>query len=193
MTIKKSTILFTSLMFLYVCVAVVSFIFATLPEETIFDKGFIVGFLLALSSAPYLLIFWVKDGFNNERKAVYGAFGIIGIALGVTSLFLEQKNVDVLNTICMIRGIFDIVRLTVVLTDIIPSISIDKNKVEIIDLLVSVGEAIVAVFLIIDGIEGVQVHFFYMGIAAIILLGKCVLEIILKFKKTKNEKSSDSN
>lgn len=186
MTKKKYLILSISLIVVYLSIAVIAFSFANLSREEIFDKGYIVGFLLALSSIPYLFIYLIEDGFHKPQKAVYGAFGIIGIAIGLTSFFLEKKDMATLNTICMIRGIFDIIRLTDALTDIIPMISVEKRKLEIIDFLVSIGEAIIGVLLIIDGFEGLQFHFFFMGCASSILLVKCVIELFCNNRANKN-------
>lgn len=190
---KKVNILYLSLLFIYAAVAVVAFVFASLSQETIFNNGAIVGALLALSSVPYLFIFVIQDGFNNPKKSVYAAFGIIGVVLGVTCFFLESNNLLVLNTICTIRGIFDIVRLTIVLTDIIPTIFCEKKKIEIVELLVSIGETIIAVFLIIDGFDGVRTHFFYMGCAFVVLFVKWLSVRLYEISKEKNETRSYSN
>ena len=189
---KKVNILYLSLLFFYFATAAVAFTFAFLSQDIIFENGRVVGALLALSSVPYLFVYAIAQDFKSTRKAMYAAFGIIGIVLGITCFFLEQPNIEVLNTICMIRGIFDIVRLTIILADIIPSI-FEKKWIEIIELLVSIGETIIAVFLIIDGFEGVRTHFFYMGCAFIILLLKGILEMIIEKKKEKNEARSNSN
>ena len=95
MTKKKYLILSILLIVVYLSIAVIAFSFANLSREEIFDKGYIVGFLLALSSIPYLFIYLIEDGFHKPQKAVYGAFGIIGIAIGLTSFFLEKKDMDV--------------------------------------------------------------------------------------------------
>ena len=181
---KKVNILYLSLLFFYFATAAVAFSFAFLSQEVIFENGRVVGALLALSSVPYLFVYAIAQDFKSNRKAMYAAFGIIGIVLGITCFFLEQPNIEVLNTICMIRGIFDIVRLTIILADIIPSI-FERKWIEIIELLVSIGETIIAVFLIIDGFEGVRTHFFYMGCAFVILLFKGILEMILEIRKRK--------
>mgnify|MGYP003311031252 CR=1 FL=1 len=190
---KKSKILYSTLLFLYAAVAAVSFIFASFRTETINSKGELVGALLALSSLPYLLVFVVQDGFNNPKKSVYAAFGIIGVVLGITCFLLETTNTAVLDTVCLIRGIFDIVRLTIVLTDIIPMIFIEKKKLELVELGVSIGETIIAVFLIIEGFAGVRTHFFYMGCAFVILFAKCLIDRILEIKNEKQKASLDNN
>lgn len=189
---SKRNVIYLLLLFLYAGVAAVAFSFASLSQEVVFEKGQIVGVLLALSVLPYFLVFVLEDGFNNPKKSVYAAFGVIGVALGITCFFLESKNVVVLDTICMIRGIFDIVRLTIILTDIISMILIEKRWIELVEFFVSVGEAIIAVFLIIDGFEGVRTHFFYMGCAFVILFAKYLVENFLERKKH-HEKCSDSN
>ena len=189
---KKVNILYLALLFFYFATAVLAFTFAFLDQQVIFENGRIVGALLALSAIPYLFVYAIAQDFKTPRKSMYAAFGIIGVVLGITCFFLEQPNIEVLNTICMIRGIFDIVRLTIILADIIPSI-FEKKWIEIVELLVSIGETIIAVFLIIDGFEGVRTHFFYMGCAFVILLAKGVLELIIEKRKEKNEASSHSN
>lgn len=190
---KKSKILYLTLLFLYAAVAVVSFVFASLRDETINSKGELVGALLALSSLPYLLVFVVHDGFHNPKKSVYGAFGIIGVVLGITCFFLETTSTTVLDTVCLIRGTFDIVRLTIVLTDIIPMIFIEKKRLEIVELFVSIGETIIAVFLIIEGFAGVRTHFFYMGCAFVILFAKCIVDRVLEFRNEKRKASTNNN
>lgn len=193
MSKKKVNILYLSILFFYAFIAIVAFFFASLSEETIFEHGRTIGVMLALSSAPYLLIFVLQDGFNNPKKAVYAAFGIIGIVLGITCLLLETAEIEVLDTICMIRGIFDIVRLTIVLTDIIPTICTEKKYEEIAELAVSIGETIIAVFLIIDGFDGVRTHFFYMGCAFVALFVKFLVVRIVGIIKDKNETRAHRN
>ncbi|MCQ2754882.1 MAG: hypothetical protein MJ231_07535 [bacterium] len=189
---KKVNILYLTLLFFYAAVASVAFVFASMSQETIFNNGRIVGARLALSYAPYLFVYAIAQDFKSTRKSMYAAFGIIGIVLGITCFFLETPNIEVLNTICMIRGIFDIIRLTIVLADIIPSI-FEKKWMELVELFVSIGETIIAVFLIIDGFEGVRTHFFYMGCAFVILFLKCLIEKLIEVRKEKNEKGSHNN
>ena len=190
---NRKTILFALLTLLYLVIAIISFVFSSLSQETVFENGGVVGDLLALSSLPYLLIFVIEDGFNNPKKSVYAAFGIIGIVLGITCFFLETEDILVLDTICTIRGIFDIIRLTVVLTDIIPMVLVEKRKIELVDFAVSIGETVIAVFLIIKGFNHVRTHFFYMGCASIILLLKYVVVYFHKKRIFRNEKSADSH
>lgn len=179
---KKVNILYLlSLLFIYVAVAAVAFYFGTRSTEIIEENYKIVGGLLLMSSIPHLIIFVLQDGLNNKKKIPYFVFAVTGIVLGIVGMYVKAIG---LTTLCLIWGIFDICRSSFEIIDVIPEIK-DKKWLEILEIVASVGEIVIAVFLIMDRVEGLNLHFYFLGSVFLLYFVKYIISIFIDKKEAK--------
>ena len=169
---------------MYLAIGVFVLVFA---NETREKNNVILGILILLSSIPHLLIFVLQGGLKNGRKYSYLFFSIIGICIGLVTIFKTSISLD---KVCVMWGCFDICRSSFEIADTIPEIK--KHRwLELIELLISIGEIIIAILLIIDEFEGVRLHLIYFGVVFIVSAVKRILDNVIGLLNY--EESSDSN
>ena len=182
---KKLNILYlVSLLVVYVAVAAVAIYFGTRSTEVIEENYKIVGGLLLLSSLPHLIIFVKQGGLNNKKKIPYLVFAIVGIALGFVSMYVSSIG---LTTVCLIWGIFDICRSSFEIIDVIPELK-EKKWLEITEIVASVGEIIIAILLILDRVEGLNLHFYFLGAVFLLYFAKYIVGLFIEKKEAEWEK-----
>lgn len=170
---KKVNILYLCFLIVYVVVAAVAIIFGFLPEEVIFEKSKIVGALIALSSIPHLFIFVLQGSVNNKKKIPYAILGLLGIIFGLTCMYVPL-NEYTLDIICIVWGAFDITRSTYELTDVLPNL-FKKDWYDLIEVIISTGEIVVGILLIIHKFEGIKLHFIYLGFSFLVYFVRFLL------------------
>ena len=181
---KKLNILYLCLVLLYLAIGIFVLVFANEARE---KNNVILGVLILLSSIPHLLIFVLQGGLKNERKYSFLFFSLIGIVIGLVTIFRSSISLD---KVCVIWGCFDICRSAFEIADIIPEIK-EHKWLELIELLISIGEIAIAILLIIDEFEGIRLHLIYFGVVFIVSAVKRILDNIVGLLN--HEESSNSN
>lgn len=176
--IKKVNILYLMLFLVYVCVGTLVLVYANDARE---KNNVILGVLILLSSLPHVLLFILHGGFKNERKYPFLMFCIIGITIGLVAIFNNSFD---LNKICVIWGCFDICRSSFEIADIIPELRRYK-WLELIELIISLGEIIFAILLILDEFDGIRIHLIYFGVTFIVSAVKRLVQNIVEFLQNK--------
>ena len=143
----------------------------------------ILGIIVVLTSLVHVALYFLKAGWKNPSKGFYLVIGIVGVGLGFVFMFSE--HIDIIN-ICIFWGILDMIRAALEIKDVIPELK--EEKLEIIPLLVSIGDFILGILLCIHGEEGIAVHLIYLGSAFILTAVKFVVEMIIEGKEEKKEK-----
>ena len=181
---RKINILYLALVVLYLAIGIFVLVFSNESHE---KNNTILGVLILLSSIPHLIIFVSQGGLKHGGKYPYLFFSLIGIGVGLAAII--DKNIS-LDKICVIWGCFDICRASFEISDIIPEIK-EHKWLELIELVISVGEIVIAVLLIIDEFEGIRVHLLYFGIVFIVSAVKRVLDYLMSY--IDHAKSIDNN
>ncbi|MCQ2801213.1 MAG: hypothetical protein MJ222_00955 [Bacilli bacterium] len=181
---KKLNILYLCLVLLYLAIGIFVLVFANESRE---KNNLILGALILLSSIPHLLIFVLQGGLKNSRKYLYLFFSLIGICIGLITIFKTSISLD---KVCVMWGCFDICRSSFEIADTLPEIK-NHKWLEFIELLISIGEIIIAILLIIDEFEGIRLHLIYFGVVFIISAVKRILDNVIG--SLSYEESSNSN
>ena len=181
---KKLNILYLCLVLLYLAIGVFVLVFA---NETREKNNVILGVLILLSSIPHLFIFVLQGGLKNNRKYPFLFFSIIGIGIGLVTIFRTSISLD---KVCVIWGCFDICRSSFEIADIIPEIK-EHKWLELVELLLSTGEIVIAILLIIDEFEGIRLHLIYFGVVFLVSAAKRILDNVIGLLN--HEESADSN
>lgn len=166
---KKLNILYLSLVLLYIAIGIFVLVFANEKRE---KNNVILGVLILLSSIPHLLIFVTQGGLKNNRKYPFLFFSLIGITIGLVTIFRTSISLD---KVCVMWGCFDICRSSFEIADIIPEIK-EHKWLEFIELAMSVGEIAIAILLIVDEFEGIRLHLIYFGVVFLVSAGKRILD-----------------
>ena len=181
---KKLNILYLILFLIYVSVGTLVLVYSNDSRE---KNNVILGILILLSTLPHLILFIAQGGFKNERKYPFLMFFAIGVTIGLVTIF---KSSIELNKVCVIWGCFDICRSSYEICDVIPELK-EHKWLELVEFLLSSGEIVIAILLIIDEFEGIKLHLIYFGIVFIVSAIKRIADNILK--SINNEKSVDHN
>ena len=130
-------------MAIYVSFGVFTLVFALGPMEysTLF-----CGLLILLSSIVHVFLYFFYEGYKRNEKGFYLVLGLIGVALGI--IFMCNQKADI-QTVCTVWGVFDIIRASVEIKESIPEIK--KSKLEIIEIVISLGEIVLGILLCIEG------------------------------------------
>ena len=181
---KKLNILYLSLVLLYIAIGIFVLVFANDKRE---KNNVILGVLILLSSIPHLLIFVTQGGLKNNRKYPFLFFSLIGITIGLVTIFRTSISLD---KVCVMWGCFDICRSSFEIADIIPEIK--KHKwLEFVELAMSIGEIAIAILLIIDEFEGIRLHLIYFGVVFLVSAAKRILDNVMDLLD--HGKSVDNN
>lgn len=154
----------------YITIGIVAFIFAK-PEN-----GGNIDFLatlILLSSVPHLLIYVI-----DRKKQTYLIIGLVGIVFGV--LFLATDVFDP-DSICMVWGAIDICRGTTEIISVAPHVK--KNKAELIEIAISLGDIAIGILLIIHMSNGIVLHLIYLGIEFLISGTKNIVDYFVEKKR----------
>ena len=166
---RKINILYLALVVLYLAIGVFVLVFSNEGHE---KNNTILG---VLSSIPHLLIFVLQGGLKSGGKYPYLFFSLIGISVGLAAIIDKSISLD---KICVIWGCFDICRASFEISDAITEIK-EHKWLELIELVISVGEIVIAVLLIIDEFEGIRVHLLYFGVVFIVSAVKRILNYVM--------------
>ena len=181
---KKVNILYlVSLLVVYVAVAALAIYFGTRSTEVIEENYKIVGGLLLMSSVPHLIIFELKGGFQKKKVIPYFVLSVVGIILGFVGMYVTAIG---LPTLCLIWGIFDICRSSYEIYDVIPEIK-EKKWIEITEIVASVGEIVIAILLILDRVEGLNLHFYFLGAVFLLYFAKYIVAHFIEKKEAEWE------
>ena len=172
-----STIVYFFSIVFYVVIGVFAIIIA---HQTIPDKTALLSTLIILSSIPHFLIF-----LTDRSRISYLIIGFVGVAFGILFLTTEIFSDD---QICMIWGVIDICRGLTEIVSIAPHIK--HNKIELIEIAISLGDIVIGVLLCIHMSEGLKLHLTYLGIAFLISAVKDAVQYIVA---KKNEKGSNNH
>ena len=184
MAIKKEKLLVNIVYSFAVIFYVAIGIFAIVISPQRFEsQKFILALLILLSSVPHILIYII-----NRTKVSYLVIGLVGIAFG--SFFLATDVFDA-NQICMIWGVIDICRGLTEIINVAPTIR--KNKKEIIEIVISTGDIVVGVLLILHRADGLQLHLIYLGIAFLVTAAKLVTEYFVEVRRRRRAKRANNN
>lgn len=167
-----------ALLAVYLIVAVIAIYFGTKSIAVIETNYKIVGGLLLMSSIPHLIIFFLKDGLKNKKKIPYLVFAAAGIILGFTGMYSAAIG---LSTLCLIWGVFDICRSSFEIIDVAPEIK--NNWLEITEIVASTGEIIIAILLILDRVEGLKLHFCFLGAVFLLYFAKNITACFIESKE----------
>ena len=155
----------------------------TISHYDFSDKTVLLSVLIMLSSVPHLLIF-----IANRQKKSYLIIGLVGIAFGILFMATDIFTAD---EICMIWGVIDICRGTTEIINVAPTVM--KNKVEFVEIAISVGDIVIGVLLCIHMADGLQLHLIYLGIAFIITAIKTVAEFFAERYRDTHHEGIDNN
>ena len=158
----------------YIVIAVLAFIIA---YKDINDGRIMLAVLILLSSVPHLLIY-----ISDRRRLSYLIIGLVGLAFGI--LFLATP-IFTADEICMVWGCIDICRGLTEIINVAPHVR--KEKKELLEIAISLGDIVVGVLLIIHMSDGLVLHLTYLGIAFILSAIKNLLEFIFA-QKLKHER-----
>ena len=147
------------------------------------DKTVLLGTLIILSSVPHILIY-----FANRTKKSYLVIGFVGVAFGILFLATDMFDAD---EICMIWGCIDICRGTTEIINVAPTVK--NNKVELIEIAISVGDIVIGVLLCIHLSGGLQLHLIYLGVAFLITAVKSLSEYFTERIGRKKNEGIDNN
>jgi len=154
----------------YLTIGTIAFVFAK-PEN-----GGNIDFLatlILLSSAPHLLIYAI-----DRKKQTYLIIGLVGIVFGV--LFLATDVFDP-DSVCMVWGAIDICRGTTEIISVAPHVK--KNKAELIEIAISLGDIAIGILLIIHMSNGFVLHLIYLGIEFLISGTKNIVDYFIEKKR----------
>lgn len=148
-------------------------------SNEVFEKDHIfIGAVLAVSGVPSLLIFFAASGHKNFRKFPYLTSAIIAFVVGIIFIIFDELTLDhMLLTV----GIFDIIRGLYETID--ASLEIKENKLEILEIISSVGDIVFGILLCIKLSDGYKNHLIFMGVALIIVGIKFLFDLIIDLKK----------
>ena len=154
----------------YLTIGIIAFVFAK-PENG--ENVKFLGTLILLSSVPHLLIYII-----DRNKQTYLIIGLVGVVFGVTILATDVFSQDV---VCMVWGAIDICRGTTEIISVVPNVR--KNKLELIEILVSVGDIVIGILLCVHMSGGIVLHLIYLGIEFIISGAKNIVDYFVERKK----------
>ena len=154
----------------YLTIGIIAFVFAK-PENGGNVK--FLGTLILLSSVPHLLIYII-----DRNKQTYLIIGLVGVVFGVTILATDVFSPDV---VCMVWGAIDICRGTTEIISVAPNVR--KNKLELIEILVSIGDIVIGILLCVHMSGGIVLHLVYLGIEFVISGAKNIVDYFVERKK----------
>ena len=169
---KVRNILFYVLLLVYLGVGIYTIVISNQVNGT---YPWRCGLLIMLSSIVHILLYIVKQGYKYKEKGFFLVIGLIGLALGI--IFLVNKKADI-YTICLYWGLLDIVRGSLEIKDIIPELK--NNKLEIVELVISIGDIVLGILLCLRQESGLQVHVIYIGASFILTCIKLIVDEIIQ-------------
>lgn len=150
----------------HIIAGVVVFIFALQEFEI---KPIILELLILLGCAPHFLLF-----ISNYRRPIYLIIGLVPFVISIVAMATNCFDVD---QICVIWGAIDICRGITEIYDSAPKLR--KNKMELIDIAVSLGDIVIGVLLCIHVSHGLKLHLIYFAIAFLIIAIKNIVELFI--------------
>ena len=180
---KLLNILYLLLVFCYIGIGIFVLFYSNEQRE---KNNVILGLLILLSSVPHFFIYVVNGGRKNEKKYPYLAFALLGLTIGIVTICIPTIS---LAKVCVMWGAFDLCRSSFEICDVIPELK-KHEWIELVELVLSLGEIVIAVLLIIDEFEGIRLHLIYFGIVFIVSGVKRIVENFIKDYEI--EKSSNN-
>lgn len=162
------------LIIFYFLVAAIVFSFAFQDFEK--DNAHVIlGIATLLSGGAHALIYLQERGFETHKKSVYLMLSLLAACLGIIFIFTESLAVP---QICLIWGLFDIIRSSFELKEVIPEVK--ENKLQIIEVFISCGDIILGILLCIHLAHGIPLHLFYFSAAYLLSAVNIILKMIIK-------------
>ena len=119
----------------------------------------ILGLLIAVGSLPHIMLFA-----RDVRKHSFLVIGLVALIFAIIAMASDLFSV---NQVCVIWGAIDIARGVTEIIDSAPKIR--KEKLELIEIAVSLGDIVIGILLCLHMEEGLQLHLIYFGIAFVII------------------------
>lgn len=156
------------------------------PVITEEDGHVIVGMLVTITSffeiAAYLFSKSYKQGSKLYILIISGSLLIFGVVSMLASLPI--------TSICLIWGIGD--ALTGVFGGIRSSIALKKEKIQIVDLIISIGFVVFGIILAIKLQEGIKGHLIFCSIAYLVDAIIMLIEFIKTYKYRENPMTNNN-
>lgn len=118
------------------------------------------------------------DCYKLYRKTPYLVFAAISLTLGLTFLLSNEISVE---HMCLIWGIYDICKAIFGIVD--ATIEVKDNKLEIMEIVASIGHLVFGVLLCVHLSEGITAHLIFMGVAFLIVALKFGIEFIMNLQQ----------
>lgn len=158
----------------YMIVGMVVFAFAFQDFEKEYAHV-LLGVATLVSGGAHALIYLLEKGYQTHKKSTYLMLSLLAVCLGIIFIFTEDLTV---GQICLIWGLFDIIRSSFELKEVIPEVK--ENKLQIIEVFISTGDIILGVLLCIHLEHGIQLHLFYFAAAYLLSAVNVLLKIIFE-------------
>lgn len=137
-----------------------------------------IGVYVILSSIVHILLYFINRGFEKDDKSFFLVIGIVAFCMGIVFIFTKVFTVSIM---CAAWGILDIVRSSLEIKDIIPQIK--KNKAQLIELFISIGDIVLGVLLCIHLESELLLHLVYFGSVFILTAIKYIIHNFITHKK----------
>jgi len=176
---KIRKILFISLIIFYLVIGITTIVFSMMPRE---KNANFCGTIVLITSIIHVLLYFIEGGYKNNEKSFYLVLGIVGVALGIVILANATLTI---TQICFYWGILEIIRGALETKQSI--LDLKFNKLEVVSLLIAIGNIVLGILLCIKLDHGLTAHLIYLGISFIFAAVKFVLDQIIEKKRELGE------
>ncbi|MCQ2776365.1 MAG: hypothetical protein MJ217_01410 [Bacilli bacterium] len=176
---EKRKIIITKSVSIFFYVVAVVLILISLIKRVEYDSSKIMGAMLGLCALSRFLVYFVNLDYLKKKNL---HAGILNGSILVFSIVCLIAIIDA-EVAAKIFAIFDLV--SGALGIIISSICIKHYRLDLVELIIGVGEVVFGTLLLIEGAEGISTHLIFETVALILTIGVISFEMAIELKKLK--------